>query len=94
MQIADFALKYRLPAIFNSRESVEAGGLMSYVAGYPELFRLSATYVAKIPRGAKPAELPVEQPTRFEFVVNHKTARALGIPIPQSVLLRVDRVIE
>ena len=93
-QIADFALKYRLPAIFNSWESVEAGGLMSYGAGYPELFRLSAAYVAKILRGAKPAELPVEQPTRFEFVVNNKTARALGITIPQSVLLRVDRVIE
>jgi putative ABC transport system substrate-binding protein len=93
-QIADFALRYRLPAIFNSGESVEAGGLMSYGAGYPELFRLAATHVAKILRGAKPAELPVEQPTRFEFVVSQKTARALGITIPQSVLLRADRVIE
>jgi putative ABC transport system substrate-binding protein len=92
--VAELAAKYRLPAIGPWREFVEAGGLIAYGANLADLFRRAATYVDKVLRGAKPADLPVEQPTKFELVVNLKTAKALGLTIPQSILLRADRVIE
>jgi putative ABC transport system substrate-binding protein len=92
--IAELAARHRLPTIFESSAFAEAGGLVTYGPDYEELSRRAAVYVDKILRGAKPGELPVEFPTRFEMVVNLKTARTLGITIPQSVLLRADRVIE
>jgi len=93
-QIVDFAAKSRLPAMHPFRESVEAGGLMAYSVNIPDMFRRAATYVDKILRGAKPGDLPIEQPTKFEFVINIKTAQALGLTIPQSLLLRADQVVE
>jgi putative tryptophan/tyrosine transport system substrate-binding protein len=93
-RIVDRATEKRLPAIYAFREAVEAGGLMSYGASLPDLFRRAAIQVDKILKGAKPADLPVEQPTKFEFVINMKTANALGLTIPPSVLLRADQVIE
>jgi len=93
-QIVDFATRRRLPALYPYREFVQAGGLVSYAPSYPAMFRRAATYVDKILKGAKPAELPVEQPTEFELVINMKTAKALGLTIPQSLLLRADQVIE
>ena len=93
-QIVDLAGKSRLPAIYTSTPFVDAGGLMSYAPIYPDLFRRAAVYVDKILKGAKPADLPVEQPTKFELVINLKTAKSLGLTIPQSVLIRADRVIE
>jgi len=93
-RLADLAAKSRLPAAYGVRESVEAGGLMSYGPSFHDSFRRGATYVDKILKGAKPAELPVEQPTKFELVINMKTAKALGLTIPQSVLLRADEVIQ
>jgi putative ABC transport system substrate-binding protein len=94
LQIAELALKYRLPSVFGNRAIVEAGGLMSYAQNFVENYVRSAVYVDKILKGAKPADLPVEQPTQFDFVVNMKTAKALGLTIPQSILLRADAVIE
>jgi putative ABC transport system substrate-binding protein len=91
--ILKLASKARLPAIFPQRQVVEEGGLLSYGPNFADLFRRSAGYVDKILKGAKPGDLPVEQPTKFEFVVNLKTAKALGITIPQSTLLRADEVI-
>ena len=93
-RIVNLAAKSRLPAMYNWRTDVDAGGLMSYGPSQPEQDRSLAVYVDKILKGAKPADLPVEQPTKFELVINLKTAKALGLTIPQSLLLRADQVIE
>jgi putative tryptophan/tyrosine transport system substrate-binding protein len=92
-RIADFASKSQLPSTYNEREAVYAGGLMYYGANVADSYRRVATYVDRILKGAKPTELPVEQPTKFELVINLKTAKQIGLTIPQSVLARADRVI-
>ena len=92
--IVEFATKQRLPTVFELKADVEAGGLMSYSANLPDVFRRAAHYVDRILKGAKPGELPIEQPTRFELVINMKTAKALGLTIPPSLLVRADQVIE
>ena len=93
-RLVDLAASHQLPTMYVFREAVQAGGLISYGADIPDLTRLAAKYVAKILKGAKPGDLPVEQPTRFELLINLKTAKALGITIPQSILARADQVIE
>jgi putative ABC transport system substrate-binding protein len=92
--IVDLAARQRMPAIYGRSDFVDAGGLASYGTSFPDLYRRAAIYVDKILKGAKAAELPVEQPTKFEFIINLKTAKALNLTIPQSVLFRADRVIK
>ena len=93
-RIADFALKSRLPSMYNSKDAVDAGGLMSYGADLADSYRRVAYYVDKILKGAKPADLPVEQPTKFELVINLKTAKQIGLTIPPTMLYRADKVIK
>lgn len=93
-RIAEFALKHRLPSVFAEEEHVEAGGLMSYGSNIRNNFRRAAVYVDKILKGAKPGDLPIEQPTKFEFVINLKTAEALGLSVSQELKFRADRLIE
>jgi putative ABC transport system substrate-binding protein len=92
--IVSLSAKHRLPSMYLSREFVDAGGLMAYGVSYPDLYRRAATYVDKILRGAKPRDLPIEQPTKFELVINLKTAKVLRLTIPPSLLLRADQVVE
>jgi putative ABC transport system substrate-binding protein len=94
LRIVQYAAAERLPAIYEISQFVDAGGLMSYGPNVDDLVRRAATYVDKILKGAKPADLPIEQPAKFEFVINLKCAKALGVTIPQSVLLQADRIIE
>ena len=93
-EIADFAMQKRLPSVFAAKDRVEAGGLMSYGPRYPEMMRRAASLVDKILRGAQPANLPMEQPTTFELVINLKTAKAIGLTVPPTLLARADEVIE
>jgi len=93
-QTADFAVKQRLPSVYAASYWVQAGGLLSYGPSFPEIWRRAGVYVDKILKGARPADLPIEQPTKYELVINLKTAKALGLTIPQSLLLRADQVIE
>jgi len=93
-QVAELAVKSRLPAIYWQSEWVENGGLMSYGVSITDLFRRAATYVDKILKGTKPADLPVEQPTKFEFIINLKAAKQIGLTIPPNVLVRADKVIK
>jgi putative ABC transport system substrate-binding protein len=90
----DFALKSRLPSMYRTREAVEAGGLMSYAADEADSYRRVATYVDKILKGAKPADLPVEQPTKVEFAINLQTAKKIGLTIPPEVLARANKLIK
>jgi putative tryptophan/tyrosine transport system substrate-binding protein len=93
-RVAELAIKHRLSTVFNLKDNVEAGGLMSYSPNYDDLYQRGASYVDKILKGAQPADLPVEQATKFELVINLKTAKALGMTIPQSLLQRADQIIE
>jgi putative ABC transport system substrate-binding protein len=92
--IIDLVARKRLPAAYPAREFVDAGGLIAYAVNYPELYFRFASFIDKIFKGARPGELPVEQPTKFELAINLKTAKALGLTIPQSLLLRADEVIQ
>jgi putative tryptophan/tyrosine transport system substrate-binding protein len=93
-QIVELAAQHRLPAVYATREFVDAGGFMAYSVSYADLYRRAATYVDKIFKGAKPADLPVEQPTKFDLVINLRTAKALGLQIPDKLLVFADEVIE
>jgi putative ABC transport system substrate-binding protein len=93
-RLADLALQHRMVSIFGLREEVDAGGLLSYGASFFAMFRRAAEYVDRIAKGAKAADLPVEQPTKFELILNLKTAQAIGVTIPPAILLRADEVIE
>jgi putative ABC transport system substrate-binding protein len=90
----ELAAQHRLPAIYASKEFVDAGGLVTYGVSYPDLYRRAAAYVDKIFKGAKPSDLPIEQPTKFELVLNLKTAKALGLTVPPGLLVAADEVIE
>ncbi|TPW18286.1 MAG: hypothetical protein FD126_3483, partial [Elusimicrobia bacterium] len=92
--IVDLGAKHRLPGMYQLREFVDLGGLMAYGASLADLWRRAAFYVDKILKGARPTDLPVEQPTKFELVVNLRTAKALGLTIPPSILVRADQVIQ
>jgi len=92
--LAELARKHRLPAMFGSKENVEAGGLISYAADLTDLHRRAATYIDKILKGAKPSELPVEQASKYEMVINQKTAKAIGLTAPPALIARADEVIE
>jgi putative ABC transport system substrate-binding protein len=94
LRVAELAIKYRLSTMFALKNHVEAGGLMSYAPDYSDLGRRSATYVDKILKGAKPGDLPIEQPTKFELVINLRTAKAIGLTIPPSLLQRADQIID
>ena len=93
-RIVEFTAQHHVPSMFFSKEFVDIGGLMSYGPNFPDSYRRAATYVDKILKGTKPADLPVEQPTKFEFVINLKAAKQIGVTIPQSVLYRADQVIK
>jgi putative ABC transport system substrate-binding protein len=93
-EVAALAVKSRLPVLYESAEEVEAGGLMSYGVNVPDLYRRAATYVDKILKGAKPAELPVEQPTKFDLAINLKAAQQIGLNIPEAMVKRADKVIK
>jgi len=93
-RIVDFAVTHQLPAMFGAREFVDAGGLMSYGPNFPDMFQRAAIYVDKILKGAKPADIPVEQPMKFELIINRKTAEALGLTLPATLLFRADEVIK
>jgi putative tryptophan/tyrosine transport system substrate-binding protein len=93
-RLVDLANKHRLPTIWALKEAVNAGGLMSYGTNIPDLLRLAATFVDKILKGARPADIPVEQPTRFELLINLRTAKALGLTIPPALLARADELIQ
>jgi ABC-type uncharacterized transport system substrate-binding protein len=93
-RLAELAVKHHLPGIYEDKGYVDAGGLMSYGPNFPDLHRRAASYVDRILKGAKPGDLPIEQPTKFELAINLKAAKALGLTIPQSLLLRADQVIE
>jgi putative ABC transport system substrate-binding protein len=93
-QIAEFAVKRRLPAVYGPGGYAEAGGLMTYGANFHDVLRRAATFVDKILKGAKPADLPIEQPTKFELVINLRTAKAIGLTIPPSLLQRADQIID
>src|SRR5262249_60616193 len=92
-RLAELALKKRLPSMSTQWQWVDAGGLVSYAPSFPDQWRRAATYVDKILKGAKPADLPIEQPPKFELVINLKAAKALGLTIPQSLLVRADQII-
>ena len=93
-QIAELAVKWRLPSVFHATEYAEAGGLIAYGASFLDVQRRAATYVDKILKGAKPADLPVAQPTKFELAINLRTAKAIGLTIPPSLLQRADQIID
>jgi ABC-type uncharacterized transport system substrate-binding protein len=93
-RLVELAAKYKLPAVYPWREPVDAGGLLAYGPNLPDLFRRAAGYVDRIVKGAKPADMPVEQPVKFELVVNLKAARALGLTLPPSLIARADHVID
>ena len=92
--VVELAAKHRLPAIYADKEFVDAGGLISYAVSYPDLYRRAAAYIDKIVKGVNPADLPVEQPSKFELVINVRTARALGLEVPPMLLALADEVIE
>ena len=93
-RVPELALRARLPAMYLARDVVVAGGLIAYGPDFPQIYRRAADYVDRILKGAKPADMPIEQPTKFELVVNLRTARALGLTVPPSLLVRADEVIE